>query len=50
MSDYYDFGQDSCNLPSYCECSQCKYWEENGCDVNRDPVWLDRSKEDEDDH
>lgn len=47
MSDYYDFGRDSCNLPNYCDCSQCKYWEENGWDASRDPVWLDRNKEDE---
>lgn len=39
---------ESCNLPSCCNCSQCQWWTENGFDVGRDPNWLDRSNQDED--
>lgn len=28
-----------CNLPSYCECSLCKHWGENGWDLERTPDW-----------
>lgn len=47
MSDYYDFGKDSCNLPNECNCSQCNYWGENGWDVNRTPDWQRKPDEDE---
>lgn len=34
---YYE--EESCHLPNYCTCKQCKWWEENGWDVSRTPDW-----------
>lgn len=47
MTDCYNFGKDSCNLPNYCECSQCQYWEDNNCDLSRTPDWQMPKEDDE---
>ena len=39
---------ESCNLPSYCNCSACQWWTENGWDASLDPEWLNRDKEEDD--
>lgn len=41
MKGYNEEWNESCNLPNYCACSYCQYWDENGSDKERDPVWKD---------
>lgn len=47
MKPYNEEWNESCNLPNYCDCSQCQYWSENSCDVNRDPSWKTYDEDDQ---
>lgn len=39
MKPYNEEWDESCNLPSYCDCSYCQLWEQIGSERERDPVW-----------
>lgn len=47
MSYYEETREESCNLPNYCECWQCNYWQDNGWDVSCTPDWQLPSGDDE---
>lgn len=39
--------EESCRLPSPCDCSLCEYWGDNASDLNRTPDWQQKEDEDE---
>lgn len=47
MQSYYEQREESCNLPSYCTCSACEWWGENGWDLSRTPDWQQPKDTDE---
>lgn len=40
--------EESCFLPNPCDCSQCRWWGENGWDLSRTPDWQRPKQENED--